>query len=493
MPIIMNLLGRRGTGAEEAGVSAPGDMPTEKQFLVSLLVKIGTVTAIASILVRWNIVKRLLLGEERTLSQRLQFGLWLGGMFSVGVLVRLLLGYQAADVSLEGALVAGLLGGYVTGSFAGLLVGLPAFLRQEILALPLMVGVGALGGFFRDLAQDPEEVWRFSPFFDLNIYRWFRHRRRGLSGAFQVLLLFACVSLEFLRVLLGHLFGPSKLFYLYPQWQDPLLVAALYLTTVACVALPLKVWNNTRNEIKLEEQQRLLLQAKLERLSSQINPHFLFNTLNSVAALIRSDQETARVLLFKLSTILRRLLRKHDNFSPLRDELDLIEDYLSIEMVRFGDKLRFVKQIDEGTLDALVPSMMLQPILENSIKHGLSPKVEGGTIWLRTLCAEGRLTVTIEDDGVGIPPETMSEIYTRGIGVSNVRERLTMLFGQQYRMSIDNQPGGGTRVEFQIPELRDTLYERRPEAFPLPGPAAGIAVEAAGRRRIRLAHRYKRR
>ncbi|MBI3667351.1 MAG: histidine kinase [Acidobacteria bacterium] len=458
-------------------------MPTEKQFLVSLLVKIGIVAAMASILVRWNAVKRLLLGEQRTLNQRLQFGLWLGGMFSLGVLVRLLLGYQAADLSLEGALVAGLLGGYVTGSFTGLLVGLPAFFNKEILALPLMVGVGALGGFLRELAPDPEEVWRFSPFFDLNIYRWFRHRRRGPSGAFHVLLLFACVSLEFLRVLLGHLFTSSKLFYLYPQWQDPLVVAALYLTTVACVALPLKVWNNTRTEIKLEEQRRLLLQAKLESLSSQINPHFLFNTLNSVASLIRSDQETARVLVFKLSTILRRLLRKHDNFSPLRDELDLIEDYLSIEMVRFGDKLKFVKQIEESALDALIPSMMLQPILENSIKHGLSPQVEGGTIWLRAGSSEGRLTVTIEDDGVGIPPEAMSEIYSRGIGVSNVRERLAMLFGQQHSMNIGSRPGGGTRVEIRMPELRDTLYERQPEALPLAGAAAGIAVEAAARRR----------
>ncbi len=484
-------------------------MASEQQFLVSLLVKVGMVSAIASILVRWGWMKRMLLLEERTLKQRLLFGLWLGGTFSVGVGVRILLEYRAADISLEAALLAGLVGGYVTGAVAGLLIGLPAFAHHELLALPLMVGIGALAGFLRDLAPEAEDVWRFSPFFDLSIYRWFRHlladgfsgskgtligaiqaskskiksisagsaewfgARRGPSAAYQMLLLFACFSVEFLRILLGELFVRGSLpaglegaefqsrafFYWYPGWQDlKFIMLAPFVTTAACVALPLKIWNNTRNEIKLEEQKRLLMQAKLDALSSQINPHFLFNTLNSVASLIRTDQEKARLLVFKLSTILRRLLRKHDNFSPLRDELQFIDDYLSIEVVRFGDKLKIIKQIEDSALDALVPSMMLQPILENSIKHGLSAKVEGGAISLRAACADGWLTVTIEDDGVGIPAESMSNIYNRGIGVSNVRERLNVLFGPQYRMTIHSEAGQGTRVEIQIPELRDTLY-----------------------------------
>jgi len=465
-------------------------MASEQQFLVSLLVKIGMVAALASVLVRWTWIRRILLLEQRTLRQRLLFGLWLGGTVAVGVGVRIVLQYSAADISLEGALIAGLLGGYVTGSFAGLLIGLlPALANHEIVALPLMVGVGALAGLLRDLAPDPEDIWRFSPFFDLSIYRWLRQlvrdgfekvwslppeagsqiwrtvsglaeRRRGPSAAYQMLLLIACLSLELLRMVLGHLFGSSKLFSLYPRWSDPSWFDAIapFLTTVACVALPLKVWNNTRNEIKLEEQKRLLMQAKLDALSSQINPHFLFNTLNSVASLIRSDQEKARLVLFKLSTILRRLLRKHDNFSPLRDELGFIDDYLSIEVVRFGDKLKITKQIEDGVLDALVPSMMLQPILENSIRHGLGPKVIGGVICLRAACSEGWLTVTIEDDGVGIPPSLMGEIYRRGIGVSNVRERLNVLFGPQYSMNIDSEVGRGTRVEIRIPELRETLH-----------------------------------
>jgi len=163
---------------------------------------------------------------------------------------------------------------------------------------------------------------------------------------------------------------------------------AVYAATLFAVVLPLKIWNNTRNENKLEQQQSLLMQARLQALTSQINPHFLFNTLNSVSSLIRINPEHARLMVLKLSRILRRLLRKHDNFSPLRDELDFIEDYLAIEVARFGEKLRFEKEIDPESQDILVPSMLLQPLIENCIKHGLSNKVEGGT----SRCAPGLRT-----------------------------------------------------------------------------------------------------
>ena len=226
-----------------------------------------------------------------------------------------------------------------------------------------------------------------------------------------------------------------------------------------CVGLTLKVWNNTRNEWKLEEQQRLLMQARLASLTSQINPHFLFNTLNSVASLIRSDRDMARQVLFKLSAILRRLLRKEDAFTPLHEELAFIDDYLSIEVVRFGDKLKIVKEIAADTLHALVPSMLLQPLVENSIKHGLSPKIDGGTIWIRSASRGGRLQIEIEDDGVGIPPELMADVFQRGIGISNVHERLRVLYGNEFHMTIEPRPGGGTHVRIQLPELQDPAVE----------------------------------
>src|SRR2546426_6331156 len=121
---------------------------------------------------------------------------------------------------------------------------------------------------------------------------------------------------------------------------------AMLLATVLAVATPIKIWNSARIEHRLQEQEKLLLAAKIEALKSQVNPHFLFNTLTSISSLIRSQPETARTLINKLSGLLRRLLRSQEHFVPLREELEAIDEYLDIESVRFGPKLRIEKHID---------------------------------------------------------------------------------------------------------------------------------------------------
>jgi two-component system LytT family sensor kinase len=125
--------------------------------------------------------------------------------------------------------------------------------------------------------------------------------------------------------------------------------------------------------------------------------------------------------------------------------------------VRFGEKLRFEKEVENETLDMLVPSMLLQPLIENCVKHGLSSKVEGGTIKLRARRANSRLHVTVEDDGVGIPEAKLANLLEQGIGVSNVNERLKVLFENDYRVWIDSHPGRGTRIEIEVPELHTNL------------------------------------
>jgi len=433
-------------------------------YLVTLLVKLAAMAAIASILARSNRFKAMLMRENRTLGQRLELAIWLSVVFGASVATRVAGHdtYNGADLGLEGSLMAGILGGYVTGLVSGVLISLPAlFPGREYLTLPLLAGVGVLGGLVRDLAPDPEEIWRFSPYFDLNIWRFFRESRNYQRTAFHLLLLAAILVAEFLRQILAqsNLGGRdvASVFRLNPPAGDrPLTWVALYLATVFAVTIPLKIWNNTRNEKKLEEQQRLLVEARLAALTSQINPHFLFNTLNSVSSLIRTDPNQARVMVVKLSKVLRRLLRKHENFSSLR-ELSFIEDYLAIEVVRFGDKLRFEKDVAEDTLDMLVPSMLLQPLVENSIKHGIGGKVEGGTIRIHTRRGGSRLHLLVEDDGVGIPEEKLATVLDHGIGVSNVHERLKVLFGNDYRMWIDSQPGQGTRVRIEVPELETNL------------------------------------
>jgi two-component system LytT family sensor kinase len=236
-----------------------------------------------------------------------------------------------------------------------------------------------------------------------------------------------------------------------------MVLVAVYAATLFAVTIPLKIWNNTRNERKLEEQERLLSEARLAALTSQINPHFLFNTLNSVSSLIRTDPNQARIMVVRLSKVLRRLLRKHENFTTLREELSFIDDYLSIEVVRFGDKLRFEKDVAQDTLDMLVPSMLLQPLVENSIKHGLSTKVEGGSIRIAATRTGSRLNLVVEDDGIGIPESKLQRLLDSGIGVTNVNERMKVLFGGEYRMWVESQPGHGTRVMLEVPELETGL------------------------------------
>ena len=174
------------------------------------------------------------------------------------------------------------------------------------------------------------------------------------------------------------------------------------LATVLCVAIPIKIWNSARIEHRLQEQEKLLMAARVEALASQINPHFLFNTLTSISSLIRSQPETARTLIVKLSGLLRRLLRSQEHFVTLREELEAIDEYLDIESIRFGPKLHIEKSIDPDSLDVVMPSMLLQPLIENSIKHGLSPKIGEGRITIRSSRQNGHAIIDIIDNGVGV-------------------------------------------------------------------------------------------
>jgi two-component system LytT family sensor kinase len=429
-----------------------------EQHLITLLVKIGVAASIAGFGVRSDAVKRMLLREERTLAQRARMALWFAAIFAPGVLVRVIThdSYAALDLSLEGSLLAGITGGYICGWLAGMMIAIPSMFHPELASLPFLAIAGLAGGMLRDSASEREDIWRLSAFPDANVYRVLQHRRELRSALFRLFFGFAVVATEFLRQAIGSIFH-GKLFTI-ARWGDPpLLLVAVYASTYFCITIPLKVWNNTRNEVKLEEQKRLLIQARLEALASQINPHFLFKTLNSVSTLIRVNPEQARAMVMRLSRIMRGRLRNQEHFAPLRDELAFIEDYLSIELVRFGDKLRVMKYIDPATLDMLVPSMLLQPLIENSIKHGIASKIDGGTVTLRTSHGNGRLSIEVEDDGVGIPEAELARVFNKGIGVTNVKERLKVLYNQDYRMLIDSQPGRGTRIQIEVPETQTRL------------------------------------
>ncbi len=427
----------------------------EQQQLVTLLLRVAVAASLASILSRFPAFQRMLMREDRTLVQRVRLALSCAAVFGASVAVRVFSrnNYQAVDLGLEGCLIAGMVGGYVSGLLSGVLIAVPAFFNGELMSLPLFAGVGVLGGLLRDVAPEQEDVWRFSPIFSLRPRR-VRQRQYQLRLMFQLGCLFTILLTELLRRTVHGLFPRGGVFLAdIGSAKSAVAVIAFYSSSVFAVMIPLKIWNNTRNEKKLEAQQLRLNEARLAALTSQINPHFLFNTLNSVSSLIRTNPDQARSVVYRLSSILRRLLQKTDNLTPLREELAFIDNYMMIEMVRFGEKLSFVKDIHPETLDRLVPSMLLQPIIENSIRHGLSSKVDGGMIRVRSSLADGRLHLTVEDDGVGIPQSRLATLFDQGIGVSNVNERLKVLFGQDYRMWIDSKPGEGTRTGIEIPEV----------------------------------------
>jgi two-component system LytT family sensor kinase len=428
-----------------------------KDLLFTLLLKVGVASSFAALLARWNTFRRVLFTEERDPDQKLKLMLFMTPPLIVGVSLRLVgLPYRFADLSLEGAFLMGLLGGRVVGPIGGAIITIPALAAHEWLAMPAAATAGLLGGLMRQAIPNKEELWNFGPFTFLNIPRdVVRFVRQG-KMSWELLPLLACVVLELGRVAIAVGTKPKWLFAINPAWDWWLVLCVL--ATLMSVAAPLKIWNNTRIEMNLERHQQLLLKARMDALSSQINPHFLFNTLNTVSSLIRFDPDAARGVVLKLSNILRRLLRKHETFVPLREELQFIDDYLDIEVARFGrDNLEILKQIDDEALEAFVPSMLLQPIVENCLKHGLAPKIDGGRIQLRTANRDGRLRIEIEDNGVGISEEKMPHVYVEGIGLSNVRERLRVLYGADFRLEIESHTGQGTVIRIDIPELVSTM------------------------------------
>ncbi len=427
----------------------------QRLILFNLLFKLGVAAAVSSSLVRSKEFKSLLFREERTFRQKIYLVLWFGLPIMVGVWTRIFSkSFQAGDMSFETALLLGVIGGRWAGSLGGVLMGIPALLHGEWAAMPFDVLSGLLAGQLRIWAVDKDDIWSFSPFIDESIFRIIRRNiPRPRLFEWQIMFFWTVIGLRFVQTQLAQYF-PHSIFSIESP-DNYWVYSAIYATAVTAVGIELKIFNSVRIQIKLEEQERLLLHARMEALQNQINPHFLFNTLNSISSLVRFDPDMARDVIFKLATILRRLLNSSEAFAPLREEFEFIDNYLDIEVVRFGrDKLRVVKELDPASLDVVVPCMLLQPLVENSIKHGLSPKVEGGSIYLRSRVNDSRLIIEVEDDGVGMGVAQLEESSSwsgMGIGMANISERLQVLYGDTARMTIDSHEGKGTLIRIRLP------------------------------------------
>src|SRR5271168_3204917 len=427
------------------------EMLEPRLILVNLLIKLGVAAALSSALVRSKEFKTLIFREHRETRHKIYLALWMSLPIAIGVWIRFWAkSFLAGDLSLETALLLGVIGGRLSGGVGGALISLPAALYGEWAAMPLNVFAGIVAGQLRRFAPEQEDIWSFSPFIDLSLYRMIRRNLpRPRVFDWQIAFFATIVGLRFLQTEIWR-FWPNSIFSLESPglWDGGtlngyLVESAIYLTVVMVVGTELKIFNSVRIQIKLEEQERLLLQARMAALQNQINPHFLFNTLNSISSLVRFDPDTAREMILKLATILRRLLHSTDSFVPLREEVEFIDNYLDIEVVRFGrDKLKVIKDLDPASLEAMVPSMLLQPLVENCIKHGLAPKVEGGSITLRSRVIKSRLVIEVEDDGVGMAPahelirghEQTDGLGGMGIGMANVAERLKVLYEDTAKM-----------------------------------------------------------
>ncbi|MGK5507178.1 LytS/YhcK type 5TM receptor domain-containing protein [Brevibacillus formosus] len=211
---------------------------------------------------------------------------------------------------------------------------------------------------------------------------------------------------------------------------------------------------------ELEKQSRLLADAEIKALHAQINPHFLFNALNTIVSFIRFRPEQARELLIHLGEYFRRNLHDSGGYVSLARELEHIEAYLAIERARFGDKLHVEYDIEDGVERFTVPGLILQPLVENAVKHGLLPKREGGTVVIRARRKEKQIVeLTVADNGVGMDVDPFEPALDEksagrqlsGIGLANVKSRLQSIYGEPYGIVIESKSGSGTTCTIQLP------------------------------------------
>ncbi|MBA2503806.1 MAG: histidine kinase [Pyrinomonadaceae bacterium] len=205
-------------------------------------------------------------------------------------------------------------------------------------------------------------------------------------------------------------------------------------------------------ELKASELRAQLAQAKLQALKMQLHPHFLFNTLNAISELIYRNAETAEVMITNLSDLLRITLNKEGNQEvTLKQELEFLSKYLEIEKTRFQERLRVEFRIDPKTLDARVPDLILQPIVENAVRHGIAPLARGGSIEIAAHRENGTLYLSVRDDGRGLPREWQA-IPKEGVGIANTRARLLQLYGANHRFELNSRPQShGLIVTMAIP------------------------------------------
>jgi two-component system LytT family sensor kinase len=251
--------------------------------------------------------------------------------------------------------------------------------------------------------------------------------------------------------------GPEPFLHLWPhKFYNGLLAHVILYGVILLVGYML----DSQKQLALQQTETARLneqlsKAQLNALRRQIEPHFLFNTLNGIAGLVREGRNDAAVsMIAGLSDFLRRVLEDSDRQQvPLEEELEFAQKYLDIQKVRFAERLQFSVHVPSQLFSAQVPSLILQPMVENAVKHGIAKRVQGGAIRIAASRSNGTLTLRVYNDGPSLPAnwEKVGEQTHSGIGILNVRARLQSLYGDAFELSMKNQEPGGVEVSLSVP------------------------------------------
>lgn len=286
----------------------------------------------------------------------------------------------------------------------------------------------------------------------------------------RALAVHAMAAVGFSIVHLGAIVGmraivwPGRLFPNSPSWisaiQQHYLMnldwALVTYSAIVGMSYALDYYRESRaRAIRAAHLETRLAQARLKTLEAELHPHFLFNTLHAISTLVHTQPDSADRMVARLSELLRITFSRSDAACvSLHDELEFLQKYLEIEQTRFQDRLTVHYEIDPGTLDAEVPRLILQPLVENAIKHGVAPRIEPGVISIGSRQDDGRLYLTVRDNGVGLTGATRARLRD-GVGLSNTRDRLECLYGADHALNfLESSPG--LTVEMRLPFRRVT-------------------------------------
>jgi two-component system LytT family sensor kinase len=319
-------------------------------------------------------------------------------------------------------------------------------------SFPLLLGLN-LSYWYSWAVLTPGIIW-LARRFPLERRTWKLSLLVHIGGVFLATLLHVGLTVASKIAILAIVREPSipwqieaqRMFFLNFDWE--------MMTYWAIVGLSHALWyqreamDRALRESQLETH---LVEAQLQALQRQLQPHFLFNTLNTISALMHRDVDAADNMIAKLSDLLRLSLQTLGvQETTLKQELDFLSKYLEIEQTRFRDRLTVVFDVHPDTLDALVPNLILQPLVENAIKHGIGPRPSPGRVEIRARRWASVLELEVRDNGVGMSASRLSD-FNRGVGLSNTRSRLQHLYGDRHRFEFKQPDGGGLQVLMTIP------------------------------------------